>query len=346
MSEAGKGPVLIITPGDPAGIGPEIIVRALEEPDVVSAGSRIIVLGYPEHYPERRLGGEIDWRSWPDAGLAAIGRPDEAGIFFVIPPGPAPGPVTPGVGSDTGARTALTCLDLAISAALAGQADAIVTGPIHKENLRRIGFEHPGHTECLAERAGGSQVAMMLVGGGLRVVLATIHEPLAKVPSLLNVDHLFDLLGLIGRSAADFGLDRPRIGVAGLNPHAGEGGLFGREEIEIIAPAVARARTAGVEASGPFSADTLFHRALKGEFDIILAMYHDQGLIPVKTLDFHGGVNVTLGLPFIRTSPDHGVAYEIAGRGVADPGSMAAAIRLAESLAGRRRSLKNDRTDA
>jgi 4-hydroxythreonine-4-phosphate dehydrogenase len=331
---------IAVTEGDPAGIGPEIILRALREWKL-PADCRLVVAGFSTHFsPTVPIGETVpqfeDWERF-------FSSPRRSGLHFV-----SPGPpdldqfVTPGQGSLAGARAAIRSLDLAIDAALRGEFDALCTAPISKENLRQAGFLYPGHTELLADRTKSEPVAMMLATSALRVVLATIHEPLARVPSLLGVPMLFDLFRLTNESMPDFGVARPRIGVAGLNPHAGEGGLFGREEIEIISPAIELARREGINAMGPFSADTLFHRAVQGEFDVVVAMYHDQGLIPIKTLDFHGGVNITLGLPFVRASPDHGTARDIAGRGAADPRSFIAALDTAYRLASERRNRRGN----
>jgi 4-hydroxythreonine-4-phosphate dehydrogenase len=225
----------------------------------------------------------------------------------------------------------------AVDLALAGQVAGMVTGPISKAAMNLSGYAYPGHTELLAHKTGAPEVAMMLAGGEFRVVLATIHCALREVPARLNAEALFRLFSLTCRSlASDFGLTRPRLGVAALNPHAGEGGLFGQEEAEIIAPAVRRAQDAGLAVEGPFPADTLFWRHRQGEFAAIVCMYHDQGLIPLKLLHFMDAVNVTLGLPIIRTSVDHGTAYDLAGKGTAHPGSLKAAIHMAAQMAQRR----------
>jgi 4-hydroxythreonine-4-phosphate dehydrogenase len=241
----------------------------------------------------------------------------------------------PGAPNQEGARAALAALEEAAGLARDGQLAAVVTGPIHKKRMDEIGFGFPGHTEFFADRCGVPEVTMCLTGGGLMVGLATAHLPLAEVPRALDPG----LIVRTGQRLAAFAerlVGRPaRIAVAGLNPHAGEEGLLGREEIEIIQPAVAelqRGASRGIF-TGPHPPDTLFFRALEGEFDAVLAMYHDQGLIPLKLVGFHDGVNVTLGLPFPRTSPDHGTAFEIAGKGTARPDSMIAAIRLAAKLA-------------
>lgn len=322
---------ILITQGDPAGIGPEVALAAANEwmrPD----DCRLVIVGFPSHLKPYAKAGSVKF-----VALSEILRGAGPGLHFADLGDPElDRPVTPGNGSVGGGRAAVRCIEVAIDAALAGDVDAICTAPINKENLAQAGYSYPGHTEMLAERSNAVSFAMMLAGGGLRVVLATIHEPLARVPQLVTREKLIGLLRLTAGSMPDFGFDHPRIGVAGLNPHAGEGGRFGREEIEVIAPAIKAVREKGIDATGPHSADTLFHRMREGEFDVILAMYHDQALIPVKTLDFHGGVNITLGLPFVRTSPDHGTAYDIAGKGIAHTGSFIAALDTAYRLASRR----------
>ncbi len=215
---------------------------------------------------------------------------------------------------------------------LAGELAALVTAPISKQLLRDAGYRFEGHTELLAHVARTKRFAMMLVGGPLRVSLATIHVPLAKVPRLLSKRRIIEVIELSHDVCKRFGIRRPKVGVAGLNPHAGEGGLLGSEERRIIAPAIRQAARKGMNATGPWPADTLFHKAYHGEFDAVVAMYHDQGLAPLKMIAFDTGVNLTLGLPFVRTSPDHGTAFDIAGKGIAKPDSMIAAINLAAKL--------------
>ncbi|MEA3042825.1 MAG: 4-hydroxythreonine-4-phosphate dehydrogenase [Sphingomonadales bacterium] len=246
--------------------------------------------------------------------------------------------VVPGAPDLEGARNALDALEFAVGLTRAGTASALVTGPVSKAQLYAIGFVHPGQTEFVAERCGvaGELVAMMLVGPTLRVVPVTIHVPLRDVPGLIDVERIVAR----GRAAArglqrQFGIAAPRIAVAGLNPHAGEDGALGREEIETIAPAIARLREEGHDATGPHAPDILFSPHRRATYDAALCMYHDQGLIPLKALHFDEGVNVTLGLPIVRTSPDHGTAFDIAGRGVADPRAMIAAIRTAGQCARR-----------
>ena len=238
---------------------------------------------------------------------------------------------TAGQATEASARAALEAMEESVRRLLVGEIQAVVTGPVCKHDLHRVGFEFPGQTEFFAARAGVENFAMCLTGGALTVALVTAHVPLARVAPLLSVEEIVR----VGRLLQDFlirrGKKNPRIAVAGLNPHAGEQGDMGREEIDIIAPAVACLSQLG-NFVGPLPPDTVFHRAVEGDFDGVLCMYHDQGLIPLKLHAFHEGVNVTLGLPFIRTSPDHGTAFDIAGRGVARPDSMRQAIRLAVEL--------------
>ena len=221
----------------------------------------------------------------------------------------------------------------AVEDARAGRIDAIATAPINKEAFAAAGLPWPGHTELLAHLTGARRVAMMFYADALRVVLATVHVPLRKVPETLTQARLEDTIELSAAELPRFGLPAPRLAVAGLNPHAGEHGLLGAEEDDVMTPAIAACAARGIDVRGPFPADTLFNRAMKGEFDAVIACYHDQGLIPVKLVAFGRAVNVTLGLPIIRTSVDHGTAFDIAGRGIADPSSLIEAVRLAARLA-------------
>ena len=243
----------------------------------------------------------------------------------------------PGVPTPETARAAANALEEAVTLARRGELEAIVTGPVHKARMYEVGFRFPGQTEFFAERCGAKDFAMCLTGGKLTVALVTAHVPLCKVPRALKQSKIVRIGLLLAKFVRSRGKNGPRIAVAGLNPHAGESGKLGVEEIEIIAPAVQelQSRIEGGESKivGPVSPDTVFHRAIEGEFDAVLCMYHDQGLIPLKLHAFHSGVNVTLGLPFPRTSPDHGTAFEIAGKGIARPDSMIAAINLAVELA-------------
>jgi 4-hydroxythreonine-4-phosphate dehydrogenase len=330
-------PRLGITLGDPAGIGPEVIVRALARRDV-RAACRPLVIG------DR---GSLEAAAARVGERLALRIVEERTLETDVPRGAArPGvallPVStlsaracrPGRPSIEGGRASYRYIETATRLAQRGAIDAIVTAPINKAAVTRAGFPISGHTELLRELTGAREVRMMLAGDKLRVVLVTMHVALADVSRALNVRDVTRTILIADEHLRRYhGLARPRIAVAGLNPHAGEHGLFGDEEATRIAPAVRRACQAGARASGPYAADSLFFRAVQGEFDAVVAMYHDQGLIPLKLLHFHDGVNVTMGLPILRTSPDHGTAYDIAGRGTADPGSMTAAILLAARMA-------------
>jgi 4-hydroxythreonine-4-phosphate dehydrogenase len=246
---------------------------------------------------------------------------------------PAEGPFPTGEVSAAAGRAAYDTIVRAVEDARAGRVDAIATAPVNKLAFSRAGLPWKGHTDLLAHLCGVSRVAMMFHAPELNVVLATVHVPLREVPPLLTQSTIEDLLALTAESLPRFGFPTPRIAVAGLNPHAGEDGLLGEEEQRVLAPAIAAARQRGLQVSGPWPADTVFGRAARGEFDAVLACYHDQGLIPVKLLAFGRAVNVTLGLPIVRTSVDHGTAFDIAGRGIADAGSMVEAVLLAARLA-------------
>jgi 4-hydroxythreonine-4-phosphate dehydrogenase len=270
----------------------------------------------------------------PEIASRAAGDPRViAACDTVLYGEPAGARFAPGVLSAEAGRAAYDAVVRATSDAQRGAVHAIATAPINKEALRLAGLPWNGHTDLLAHLTGALHVAMMFHSDELRVVLATVHAPLAAVPRLLTREVMEQTIDLAARELPRFGVARPRLGVAGLNPHAGEHGLFGREEQQVIEPAVACCRSRGVDVSGPFPADTLFVRARRGEFDAVIACYHDQGLIPVKLVAFGRAVNVTLGLPIIRTSVDHGTAFDIAGSGVADPESMIAAVLLAARLA-------------
>jgi 4-hydroxythreonine-4-phosphate dehydrogenase len=320
MKKTAKKPVIAITMGDPAGIGPEIVLRALNEKRVMEKAEPVVIgdTGLLRLI-SKRLGLPMPFKgdgfiSGPCLDLKRLG----------------PGQPTP-----ESSRAMVGYIETAVNMANAGLADAIVTCPISKDSARLAGFGYPGHTEFIARLTRAKDFRMMLGGERLKVVLATIHEPLKRVPGLLTKKGVFDTIRIADDSFKRwFGMKRPRVAVAGLNPHAGEGGLFGREEKDIIAPAVKKARAAGIDAKGPYPPDTLFHRAVnKGEFDCVVCMYHDQGLIPLKLLHFEDGVNVTLGLPIIRTSVDHGTAYDIAWKGVASPLSLISAIETAVGMA-------------
>jgi 4-hydroxythreonine-4-phosphate dehydrogenase len=282
------------------------------------------------------IGPEIAARAGSDRSVQDVCDP-------VIYAPPADSRFEPGVLSADAGRAAYEVVVRAAADAQSGIVQAIATAPINKEALRLAGLPWNGHTDLLAHLTGANHVAMMFHSDRLRVVLATVHVALADVPRILTRTLMESTISLAARELPRFGVERPRIAVAGLNPHAGEHGLFGCEEEQVIGPAVAASRARGIDVSGPFPADTIFVRASRGEFDVVVACYHDQGLIPVKLVAFGQAVNVTLGLPIIRTSVDHGTAFDIAGRGIADPGSMIAAVRLAAKLASKVR-LKADTT--
>ncbi len=317
---------LVVTMGDAAGIGPEIIVRAFRQ------GAFEGCVAVADRGVMQRAGA-------PTTALIASPR-DLAGVppgcLPVIEPAGLPPELStlpPGRVDARNGAAAARCIEAAVGFVRAGDAAAVVTAPIHKEALAAAGVPFPGHTEMLQALAGGVPVRMMLANRELRVVLVTIHVSLRRAIEQVSFDAVLDTLRIAHRAAAAWGQVRPRIAVAGLNPHAGEGGLFGEEELTIIGPAVQVARAEGVDASGPYAPDTVFMRARRGEFDLVVAMTHDHGLIPVKYLGVEEGVNVTLGLPFVRTSPDHGTAFDIAGQGRADPASLVEAIAVARRLA-------------
>ena len=246
-----------------------------------------------------------------------------------------------GIGPEIAAKAAADATVRAVDAAIKGDVDAIATAPVNKLAFAQAGLPWKGHTDLLAHLCGTSRVAMMFHAPELKVVLITVHVPLSEVSALITPELVAQTIDLTHAALPRFGVVRPRLAIAGLNPHAGEGGVLGVEDDRVLAPAVAAARARGIDVSGPFPADTVFVRASKGEFDCVLACYHDQGLIPVKLLAFGHAVNVTIGLPIIRTSVDHGTAFDIAGKGVADPGSMIEAVKLAARLAGHRPPIKH-----
>ncbi len=313
---------IALTCGEPGGVGPELAVAArLALPDLL-----FFWIGDPRHLPK-------------GSAMVLIDSPDQAatvpaGVLPVLPhrfavENPA-GQLVP-----ENARGVIEVIERAVALAQSGAASAVCTAPLHKKALKDgAGFGFPGHTEFLAHLAGVDNVVMMLASPMLRVVPVTIHIALAEVPQVLTPELLEATIRITHAGLIrDFGLTTPRLAVAGLNPHAGEGGAMGREEIDLIAPVLEHLRRAGMVISGPLSADTMFHPRARAGYDAAICMYHDQALIPIKTLDFDGGVNVTLGLPFIRTSPDHGTACDIAGKGMARPDSLVAALRLARDMA-------------
>jgi len=325
---------LALTLGDPAGIGPEIVVKAWNE--LRGSGPPFLVVGDYQALASASAGGA--------SILQKVIAPAEALTAFehALPVLDLPlrSPVVAGQPSPTAAPAIIQWIETAVGLALSGAVAGVVTAPIAKAPLYEAGFKFPGHTEFLGELTaaasfeGARGPIMMLTAGGLRVSLVTVHSPLVKVSGLLTTEAIVNA-GLVTAQALrrDFGIAEPRLAVAGLNPHAGEDGGIGREEIDIVAPAVKALADLGVAVTGPHPADSLFPEEMRERYDAAICLYHDQALIPVKMLDFWGGVNVTLGLPIVRTSPDHGTAFDIAGRGLARADSLIAAIRLADQIA-------------
>jgi 4-hydroxythreonine-4-phosphate dehydrogenase len=324
---------LYVTMGDPRGVGPEVALKALAAGDDVF-DVRLVGIRSVFEDAARRLGLERLYDRLA-GGLVEIegGRQPRAGCAEAIPPRLGwPAAVSPAVAG----RLAGLAIELGVRSLAPARGDALVTAPVDKAALIAGGFPYPGHTEMLAALAGTPDVAMMLVADGLRVSLVTGHVPLREVVPRLDGASVTRVFRLTHHALlTGFGVEEPRIAVCGLNPHAGDGGALGDEDQRIVAPAVRALAAAGFRATGPLPADTVFVRALAGEFDAVLALYHDQGMIPIKVHGFGGGVNVTLGLPFVRTSPDHGTALDIAGRGTARPDSFVAALRLARELSAR-----------
>jgi 4-hydroxythreonine-4-phosphate dehydrogenase len=328
-------PPLAVTMGEPAGIGGEILLAAWRQ--LAATGPAFVALDDPDRLTAlaRRLGWDVPVRAVPGVGEAA-------GVFGaalpVLPLG-AEVDAEPGRPEARHAAAVIASIERAVALTRAGETASVVTSPIQKSTLYGAGFRFPGHTEFLAELAGGCRVVMMLAGPSLKVVPLTVHMALAEVPRRLDQETIVAQARIVAEALRrDFGIAAPRLAVAGLNPHAGEAGAMGDEEARVIEPALAALRAEGTLVLGPLPADTMFHARARARYDAALCMYHDQALIPVKTLHFDDAVNVTLGLPFVRTSPDHGTALDIAGRGLARPDSLIAALRLAAAMAERRRT--------
>lgn len=319
-----------ISLGDVTGVGPEVVLKALASE---AAADKVKYLLVGDEGILARLNEKL---SLP-LPLKRFSSYQEDGRFFVLN-ATEPLPENLSAGSAPAANASVAWLGEAGRRCLRGELDGLITAPVNKESIIRAGHRFIGQTEFLSNLAGAERTAMMLLGTDergrwLRVALATVHIALKAVPEKLTAERVMLAIELAAQSCRDLGLRRAKIAVAGLNPHAGEGGEFGDEEIKTITPTVQAARQKGLDVAGPLSGDTVFHYALKGDFDAVVAMYHDQGLAPLKAVAFDSGINWTLGLPFIRTSPDHGTAYDIAGKGLANPGSTIAAIRLAKQLA-------------
>jgi 4-hydroxythreonine-4-phosphate dehydrogenase len=331
-----SSPLIAITMGDPAGIGPEIIVKAMGERTLFDQ-SRTVVLG-----DERILSDAARWLKAP-LKIKRIQEPDEGvfkqGVLNLIPLTDLSRAEVPlGAPQSQGGAAAYRYIERGVELAQQRSVDALVTAPISKEALNAAGYPFPGHTELLAQMTGSGDHVMMLAGPRLRVSLVTTHIPLRQVADALTRERITKVIAITSQGLQTYwGIPSPRLAVAGLNPHAGEGGIFGTEEQEIIIPAIEECRQKGMDVFGPLPADSLFFHAAAGKYDAVVSLYHDQGLIPLKLLHFRDGVNITLGLPIIRTSVDHGTGYDIVGRGVADPTSLINAVLLAAKMATTRR---------
>lgn len=335
MSQVAPVAPIAISLGDPAGIGPELICEAWAARKLQNLGAFFAVYGAEVLRAATKIRGTR-------CPIIEIDKPGDAVKAFneglPVLSG-SDGKFLPGAPDEEGARLAYASLGRATELARSGEASALVTAPIAKSQLASVGFEHPGQTEFLAQACGMDPdgAVMMLAGPSLRAVPLTVHCALAEVSSRLSKELIKRKARVVADALAkDFGIARPRLAFAGLNPHAGESGKFGDEELRIIAPAIKALQAEGIDATGPHPADAMFTARARSKYDAALCMYHDQALIPLKALDFDEGVNVTLGLPIIRTSPDHGTAFDIAGKGIADPGAMIAAIRMAGECAARR----------
>jgi len=310
--------------GEPAGIGPEVALAAYAALGGRVGARRLLLVGDGDVFARC---GEVP----PDALIQTKARAVR----------------TPGKADASNAAATIEAISLAVERTMQGEAGAVVTAPINKAVLMQAGFEFPGHTDYLAKLTGAPRAVMMLAGEGLRVIPLTVHIPLAQVPRAIDCKSIIETAEIaLAALKRDFSIPSPRLAVAGLNPHAGEEGILGREESEIIAPAIAELRRRGHAVMGPLPSDTMFHAEARARYDAALCMYHDQALIPLKTLSFWEGVNVTLGLPIVRTSPDHGTGFDIAGKGLADPRSMIAAIKLAAKMADARGALAGVRSDS
>lgn len=328
MGNENLRPVIGITMGDPVGIGPEIVIKAFDGGSLHRICRPMVVGDAAWLTAVARLSGSrlrFNTVSSPALGIFI------PGVLDVLPVSSlAPGQIPWGKPTLETGRAMIGYVTAGIDLCMKGEMAALVTCPINKAAMAAAGFDFPGHTELLAQRTRTRRVVMMLAGEKLRVVLVTIHTALSQVTGILSIEKILETIIITARALKDrFGIQVPRLAVAALNPHAGEGGLFGDEEARIIEPAIEKARAAGFDVSGPFPPDTVFYHAVQGRFDAVVCMYHDQGLIPFKLLHFKDGVNTTLGLPIIRTSVDHGTAYDIAGTGRADADSLKAAIQMA-----------------
>jgi 4-hydroxythreonine-4-phosphate dehydrogenase len=326
-----------ITLGDPNGVGPEVVLKSLDDPELMPAMTPVLVGS------AHVLRVHADTLGYSDLDIHVVDEvPDHvpSGHVAVIDVASGePPPVTFGAITPDGGRLAMRAVETAVDLCTGGRVDAMVTAPISKDAIRQAGYDVPGHTEFIAARTGSTKTTMMMVAGGLRVGLVTGHVPISQVAEGITEEAILEKLRVIDASLDhDFGIANPKIGVLGLNPHAGDGGVLGNEEEQVIAPALETARREDIAVEGPLPADGFFATQLDEGYDAVLAMYHDQGLVPFKALAFDHGVNFTAGLPIVRTSPDHGTAYGIAGKGMALPGSMRSAIEVAVAIARHRRA--------
>ena len=321
-------PLIAITMGDPSGIGPEVIVKALVTPPEVC---RTVVIGDAAWLQQHAM----QWA--PQLSIRPIIHLNEArhepSVLEVLDLHNVPENLEIGRATAEGGEAAMEYIRKAVDLAMKQEVHAITTAPINKKAIHLAGFKYPGHTEMLADFTGTPEVALMLAGGTLRVVLATTHVPLSEVRNLLTRDRVLKTIRLTHQWLTQVGIEHPNIAVTGLNPHSGDGGIFGDEETVAIAPAIEAAQKENIRASGPFSADALFGRIHEAQYDAVITMYHDQGMIPIKMASLGRAVNITLGLPIVRTSVDHGTAYDIAGQGRAKPDSLLAALKVAATLA-------------
>lgn len=338
-------PLLGITMGDPAGIGPEVIAKAAADRSLHSL-CRLVVIGSVAVMEHTVHSLKLPLTVRPIESPASF-QPIEGTLAVLDPLDNPLGPFTPGVASAVTGAASVSYIKKAVELALAGSLDGIVTAPINKEAINLAGCRYPGHTELLADLTRTDESGMMIVGGPLRVMFTTTHLAIKDLPASLTQAKIEKAIRLAHMALRDlFGIKTPRIGVAALNPHAGEHGLFGDEEARVILPASRAAQAQGIEASDPLPADTLFGKAANGRYDAVVALYHDQGLIPLKLAAFGKCVNLTVGLPIIRTSVDHGTAFDIVGKGIADPGSLFEAIKLAATIAANRACRSRGRREA
>lgn len=327
-----KQQLIAVTMGDAAGIGPEIIVKTFADAAFIAQHPSFVI---GDSGVLRRQAAALRL----ELGIREIGSVAEvvpqSGVVYVLRAADAqslPADLPIGAVNAAAGQAAFDAIHAAINLAMRGEIAGICTAPINKEALAAAQVPYPGHTEMLADLSGTRDYAMMLVNPTLRTILVTVHCSMLEAIAKLSVQTELRVIRLAARAMRDLGIERPRVAVAGLNPHAGEGGLFGREDLDIITPAIQLARDEGIDASGPWPGDTVFMNARRGRFDIVVAQYHDQGLIPVKLAGVEDGVNITVGLPFVRTSPDHGTAFDIAGKGIADPASLRVALQTAHQF--------------